>query len=238
MKSFEKKNLQTPFSSSFLFVQCSSHFSEISHASTAACSPSPEPECCTESAQHLPKNKIEPCFSTDASSDCHLTELDWSAAPRSFIPQDCDVEWLPETPATVPAIHGGGKGLWDDILQEANAVVCAPLPSDGTDVSRDSNAADISDEELIAMLAGCAAPTGQQTPPHDSRTFSRVEVAADRNIILHLGAEGECCSFLHLEGCANDLDSLQPEALVRESHRLDDQDQHSLWSDDSNLQGL
>ncbi len=92
-------------------------------------------------------------------------------------------------------------------------------------------------EELIAILAGCAAPTGQQTPPNDSRTFSRVEVAAERNIILHVDDEGECCSFLHLEGCANDLDSLQPEALVRESHRLD-QDQHSLWSDDSDLQGF
>jgi hypothetical protein len=153
------------------------------------------------------------------------------------------VEWLPETPATVPAIHSGGKGLcggkglWDDILQEENAVGCAPLPTGGTDVSRDSNAADMSDEELIAILAGCAAPTGQQTPPHDSRTFSRVEVAAERNIILHVDDEGECCSFLHLEGCANDLDSLQPEALVRESHRLD-QDQHSLWSDDSDLQGF
>ena len=91
---------------------------------------------------------------------------------------------------------------------------------------------------IIAILAGCAAPPGQQTPPHDSRTFSRVEVAAERNIILHVDDEGECCMFLHLERCANDLDSLQSEDLVRESHRLDDQDQHSLWSDDSDLKCL
>jgi hypothetical protein len=249
MKSLEKKNLQTGGFRSvmaasspddFRFVECSSPFSEISHASTAACSPSrhaacssspcspsPEPECCTvyssrtpalvhqrtESAQNPPRIKIE-CFSTDTTSDSHLIELDWSAAPRSSSPSLRDMEW---TPATLPAAnHPRGKGLWEDILPEANAVSCEP--SGGTDVSSDSNAAgmlSMSDEELIASLAGCAAPAAQHTPheePHlsKSRTSSRAEVPAEQSIILHVDDEAAapdsqtCCEFLHLEGCAND----------------------------------
>jgi hypothetical protein len=124
------------------------------------------------------------------------------------------MEW---TPATVPAAnHPRGKGLWEDILPEANAVSCEP--SGGTDVSSDSNAAgmlSMSDEELIASLAGCAAPAAQHTPheePHlsKSRTSSRAEVPAEQSIILHVDDEAvspdcqTCCEFLHLEGFAND----------------------------------
>jgi hypothetical protein len=95
---------------------------------------------------------------------------------------------------------------------------CSPGPSGGTDVSSDSNAAgmlSMSDEELIASLAGCAAPAAQHTPheePHlsKSRTSSRAEVPAEQSIILHVDDEAvspdcqTCCEFLHLEGCAND----------------------------------
>jgi hypothetical protein len=73
----------------------------------------------------------------------------------------------------------------------------------------------MSDEELIASLAGCAAPAAQHTPheePHlsKSRTSSRAEVPAEQSIILHVDDEAAapdsqtCCEFLHLEGCAND----------------------------------
>jgi hypothetical protein len=40
-------------------------------------------------------------------------------------------------------------------------------------------------------------------------------------------AAESCCSFFHLEGCVDALDSLQDEALVCHSHSLDDQDQLS-----------
>ena len=127
-------------------------------------------------------------------------------------------------------------------------------PSGGTDASSDSYVAGLSDEELIAMLAGCAAPAGRQTRshPHQSWTSGRMYLAAGpppRQILdlddeeaaaaIESEAAASCCSFLHLEGCVDALDSLQDEALVCQSHTLDDQDQHStLWSQDSLLLGL
>ena len=105
------------------------------------------------------------------------------------------------------------------------------------------------------MLAGCAAPAGRQTRshPHQSWTSGRMYLAAGpppRQILdlddeeeaaaaIESEAAASCCSFLHLEGCVDALDSLQDEALVCQSHTLDDQDQHStLWSQDSLLLGL
>ena len=116
-------------------------------------------------------------------------------------------------------------------------------PSGGTDASSDSHVAGLSDDELIAMLAGCAAPAGRQTLSHlhQSWTFGRVYLPAGpppRPILdlddeeaaaaaIELEAAASCCSFLHLECCVDALDSLQDEALVCQSHTLDDQDQHS-----------
>jgi hypothetical protein len=115
-------------------------------------------------------------------------------------------------------------------------------PSRGTDASSDSNVAGLSDEELIAMLAGCAAPTGRQTRghQHQSWTSCRVYLPAGPppRPILDLDDEAaaaaieseaaeSCFSFLHLEGCMDALDLLQDEALVCQAHTLDDQDQHS-----------
>jgi hypothetical protein len=93
------------------------------------------------------------------------------------------------------------------------------------------------------MLAGCAAPTvlrQTRSHPHHSWTSCRVYLPAGPppRPILDLDDEAaaaaieseaaeSCCSFLHLEGCVDALDSLQDEALVCQSHTLDDQDQHS-----------
>jgi len=147
-----------------------------------------------------------------------------------------EVEWQPETPATTPSVglaaHGASKGNWrsvSPVQQEtsltanidaqaveeiADLVVLVEEASQAADDADLDDMAGMSNEELIAQLAGCAAAPARPSlaacmEPRATTDCALESVQGVDNVIWHEEA-------LHM--------------LMFEAP--DDDDQHRLWGQD------
>jgi hypothetical protein len=213
---------------------CSSP-TQMSNASTA-CSPEPE-------AKAAPATTVltEPVgFATAPALDEEDVKVASSLSLQvlgSGIPQQLDaglvqnVEWQPETPATTLAAHGAGKCNWPSEQEtsltaniDAHAAQAAEenadlvvLVEEASQVADDADLMDdmagMSNEELIAQLAGCAAalakPCLAACMPQATTDCALESFQGFDNVMCH-------------------EDALQ--TLLFEAP--DDEDQHRLWGQD------
>lgn len=232
--------------------QCASP-SDISHASTAHPTPSPEPEADeaeqpdeltgTLPSTHGDNIKISLSLSPEMLEQIgsggqirFALQLNPDGAAAMQDEQD-----EPETPATTLACDNGAKCAWECVspvpeeehtpsYSASSTSAAARVATQTEDVAdEDDRLEGMTDEELIAMLAGCAAAPKFGT--HDSRCADNA--AAEQSMVLCIhddSSVAEACAFSHLkEGCENTLDVLH--GLVCES-QADDDDHSRLWSED------
>ena len=255
MKSLDKKLHREGFESPQAVHsprQCVSP-SEISQSSTAHPTPSPEPERDqteqpVELITTLPPARGDNVTISVSLSPEMIEQIGSGGQIRFALHLNPDgtaaMQDEPETPPTTLACDNSAKRrAWDCVSpapEEAHTLsylasstpVAARAATQAEESADDADhMAGMTDEELIAMLAGCAA-----APAKDGSHAScdAVNAAAEQSMILCMDDDSsvtDACAFLQLDsdGCENALDALQ--GLVCESHG--DDDEHSrLWSED------
>jgi len=232
MKSLDKKTAS--FEGAAPRSGCSSP--SLSLAST--CSPSPEPEADVSTSSHLVQMDAQITTNTDnvrislSLSPDMWQQIDSGGQVRFELHMNhvCDSteehhEWQSDTPATTLATTTSTNGMWSasdpptDLHQSLPPThSCAP----GDDLA-------MSDEELIAMLAGCAAPAKDSV--YEAGHASD-EVLDHSSSMLCL--DDDIAGAQHLDAFENveDEHSLIADSDSHDEHLLIDDSHDRLWSED------
>ena len=215
--------------------------SEMSHASTA-CSPEPEPSSCKPAESTNAENvKISLSLSPEMLEQIgNGGEIRFALHLQQESGIVDNVDWQPDTPATTIAAQNT-EGCWDSISpvsrqNDARETVAVSQAFVGGLAPSTADVMGMSDDELIAMLAGCASAPAKAGVALDDGPSIRAE--AQHDTVLYVGDSDESgdasaaeCALEHLEGFGNPLHPDALNTLVCDSLTHDD-DQHRLWSED------